>query len=103
MLNSGLKSFYISVSFTRYCSHSYLCKPRNLRVGLFITTYWQEKGPRKKESSFGKKILRLLNSANGNDIVINIIEVNERASELKKITRKGKKLLNVNLQVESSS
>lgn len=36
-------------------------------------------------------MLRLLNSANGNDIVINIIEANEWAPELKKITRKGKK------------
>lgn len=26
-----------------------------LRTGLFITTYWQEKGPVEKESLFGEK------------------------------------------------
>lgn len=86
MLNSGLKTFYISVSFTRYCSHSYLCKPKNLEPA-YLSQPIGRKGPIKKSSLFGEKMLRLINSANGSDAVLNYYS--KQASELKKEGREG--------------
>lgn len=51
LLNSGLKTFYISVSFTHYCSHSYLCKPRNHEPASSSNLLAGE-GPHNKEAPF---------------------------------------------------
>ena len=61
LLNSGLKTFYISVLFTRYHSHSYLCKPRNLGLSYLSQPTGRKRVP-EKESLFEFCFVLFLNA-----------------------------------------
>lgn len=48
LLNSGSKSFCISVLFTRYCSHLSLSKPRNLGLACLSQPIGRKRVPEKE-------------------------------------------------------